>query len=319
MDSETLCQIYVPKWNMVNESVLDDPNVCRSVVDQLVPHGLFFQLCDMDYDQLFAEFNVGAARQTCLGAEVKMRSEHNLRERKRFERRCARQVAEATEVIHLRNKVSVIEAAEATRVTTLESVAVTKDTELASLNAQTAKLTQDLSTLELSCDELSIKAASFESQRDGLTNRDAQLKVLSDRVAGLDFELMALALHLDEEFYPRFLTTIAGWRWIIGHSLRLAVMKCRQSPKYAAAFRAVIGLAIDKEARHVSAGLSSETLELKEGALSHRLSNSDAIGTLVDPLSSENLIGEASTSKVPGKAAATTALSISVTATSANS
>nr|GEW22524.1 reverse transcriptase domain-containing protein [Tanacetum cinerariifolium] len=37
-------------------------------------------------------------------------------------------------------------------------------------------------------------------------------------------------------------------------------------------------------------GLSTETLELKEGALSHRLSNSNAMGALVDPLSSENLI-----------------------------
>ncbi|GKE34514.1 hypothetical protein Tco_1453836 [Tanacetum coccineum] len=90
MDSETLRQVYVPKWNVVNESVLDDPDVCRSLVDQLAPPGLFSQLRGMDYDQLFAEFNVGAARQACLGAEVRMRSEHNIRESKRFERKCAR-------------------------------------------------------------------------------------------------------------------------------------------------------------------------------------------------------------------------------------
>nr|GEX83832.1 hypothetical protein [Tanacetum cinerariifolium] len=111
MDSETLRQIYVPKCNVVNESVLDDSN-------------------------LFYEFNVGAARQTCVVAEVRMWSEHNLRERKRFKRRCVRQ--------------------------------------------------------------------------------DGQLKELSDRVAGLDSKLMALALHLDKEFYPRFLTTIVGRQWIIG-------------------------------------------------------------------------------------------------------
>ncbi|GJT94621.1 hypothetical protein Tco_1090139 [Tanacetum coccineum] len=34
------------------------------------------ELCSMDYEQLFAEFNVGAARQTCLGAEVRMRLCH---------------------------------------------------------------------------------------------------------------------------------------------------------------------------------------------------------------------------------------------------
>ncbi|GKE08781.1 hypothetical protein Tco_1412332, partial [Tanacetum coccineum] len=57
---------------------------------------------------------------------------------------------------------------------------------------------------------------------------------------------MALALHFDEEFYPRFPTTIAGRQWVLDHGLRLAVMKCRQSPKYCAAFEEVIGLAIDK-------------------------------------------------------------------------
>nr|GEX22470.1 hypothetical protein [Tanacetum cinerariifolium] len=35
MDFETLRKIYVPKWNVINESFLDDPDVCRSVIDQL--------------------------------------------------------------------------------------------------------------------------------------------------------------------------------------------------------------------------------------------------------------------------------------------
>nr|GFA05527.1 hypothetical protein [Tanacetum cinerariifolium]GFA77497.1 hypothetical protein [Tanacetum cinerariifolium] len=47
---------------------------------------------------------------------------------------------------------------------------------------------------------------------------------------------------------------------------------------------------------------------------------SDAMGALVNPLSSKNLIGEASTSEVPATAAATTTtLFTSVTAASANS
>ncbi|GJY54861.1 hypothetical protein Tco_0446525 [Tanacetum coccineum] len=319
--------IYVPKWNVVNESILDDPNVCRSVVDQLAPPGLFFHLRGMDYDQLFAK------------------------ERKRFERRYARQVdllkekdveianlkaqlslkeAEATEAIYLRNQVFIIKATEATRVSeldsvkgqnialeeekntlkgqvmTLESVAVTKDTELAYLNAQTAKLTQDLSK---QCKAI----------------QDAQLKVLSDRVAGLDSELIALAFHLDEEFYPRFLTTIAGQRWIIGHGLRLVVMKFRQSPK-----KSGRGLA-DVASYDPSMEARAFLLRLQRLAnYSLHMNNSYCLFTerrimllserlLFDPLSSKNLIGEAGTSEVPAKAAATTTLSILVTATSASS
>nr|GEX89108.1 hypothetical protein [Tanacetum cinerariifolium] len=356
MDSETLSQIYVPKWNVVNESVLDDPDVYRSVIDQLAPSGLFSQLRSMDYDQLFSKFNVGAETKT-------------------------------TKAIHFRSQFSVVEAAEA------------------------ARLTRDLSSLELSCDELSVKAASLESQRDGFTEQvcllettcsglrdqvfgyelfkeqceaiqDEQVKVLSNRVAGLDSKLMALALHLDEEFYPCFPTTIAGRQWILGHRLRLAVMKCLQSPECATTFGMIIGLAIDKgiqirfvagiehgkarrdladifaydpsmEVMYVFAILTFRDLDfnllsqlksqkddsiadiisllrlegpsaeipekLKEGAFSYRLSISDVVGVVADSLSSINLIGEAGTSGVPVTADATTALTISVTAANINS
>ncbi|GKD12655.1 hypothetical protein Tco_1197062 [Tanacetum coccineum] len=179
MDSETLRPIYVPKWNMVNEFSFDDPDVCRSLIDQLSPHVLFSQLCGMDYGQLFAEFNVRAARQTCLGAEVRIRTEHILMEKRKLEGRCSRQ-AEAAEAIRLRGQFSVAEAMEAARVAelnslkerttalegqvaALESAAIILDTELASSNAQITKLTQDLSNFQLSCDELSVKATSLES------------------------------------------------------------------------------------------------------------------------------------------------------------
>ncbi|GKC58656.1 hypothetical protein Tco_1086254 [Tanacetum coccineum] len=59
--------------------------------------------------------------------------------------------------------------------------------------------------------------------------------------------------------------------------------------------------------------------KVKEGALSHRLSISDSMGPLADPLSSKNLVGEASTSGVPVTAATTTALSVSITIADASS
>ncbi|GJR12110.1 hypothetical protein Tco_0794762 [Tanacetum coccineum] len=58
LDYETLHNIYVPKWKMTNDSVLDDPYVCRDLTDRLAPHALFSQLPAMDYDQLYTEFNV---------------------------------------------------------------------------------------------------------------------------------------------------------------------------------------------------------------------------------------------------------------------
>ncbi|GJV79491.1 hypothetical protein Tco_1515361 [Tanacetum coccineum] len=140
----------------------------------------------MNYEQLFAEFNIGTARQSCLGSEVSLRLEHELRE------------AEAAEAIRLRNQVTVVEAVEAARAS-----------ELNGLKERNAALEG-----QLSCDELSIKASSLEFENNKLVDQVSKLevKVLSDRVAELDANLIGMALHLDEEFYPCYLTTIAGRR-----------------------------------------------------------------------------------------------------------
>nr|GEV31965.1 hypothetical protein [Tanacetum cinerariifolium] len=161
------------------------------------------------------------------------------------------------------------------KVAALESATASKDAELASSNSQAAKVTQDLSNLQLSYDELSVKASSLEFEKDKLIDQvsalettcsglrdemigykmfkeqneavqDAQVKLPSDKVAKLDADLMRMVLYLDEEFYPRYLTTIAGRRWILNHGLRLMVMKCLQSPEYLAALGGDIGRAIDK-------------------------------------------------------------------------
>ncbi|GJW25241.1 hypothetical protein Tco_0039052 [Tanacetum coccineum] len=222
MDFETLQQIYVPKWDMVNDYALDDVEICHSIVDQLAPHIFFSQLCSIDYEQLFAEFNVGAARQTCLSTKEKdveiasLKADLSLKE------------AEAAEAICLRGQVSVVKAAEAARVAelndlkgqttaleghvaaplkeqvaALESAVIIKDTELVSSNAQIAKLTQVLSNFQQTCDELSIKDASLESKNDKLTDQVFMLETtcseLRDEVSGYNlFKEQIKAVH-DEQ------------------------------------------------------------------------------------------------------------------------
>ncbi|GKB62429.1 hypothetical protein Tco_0918615 [Tanacetum coccineum] len=47
-------------------------------VDRAAPPAFFSALRSMDYDQIYTEFNVGAAQQVCLEAEVRSRAEHEL-------------------------------------------------------------------------------------------------------------------------------------------------------------------------------------------------------------------------------------------------
>ncbi|GKD52473.1 hypothetical protein Tco_1281449, partial [Tanacetum coccineum] len=60
----------------------------------------------------------------------------------------------------------------------------------------------------------------------------------------LDF--VEMAIHLEEKFYPHLLTTISCRRWLLTHSMELAIAKCLNSSEYLSALRAVIGKAIEK-------------------------------------------------------------------------
>ncbi|GJU94555.1 hypothetical protein Tco_1319311, partial [Tanacetum coccineum] len=201
VNSETLQQIYIPKWNVTNDSALDDPNICRGLKE----------------------------RDTEI---VSLKAQLSLKE------------AEAAEAIRLCRKIATIEAIEAARIA-----------ELNGLKEQFAApgLTNDLLSLKMSFGELTIKAASLVSEKDGIVSalestcsrlrelvsgyelfeeqieavKDEQVKIMSDKVAGIDADLMEMALHLHEEFYPRFLTTIAGRRvsYCIGGVIGRAIDK----------------------------------------------------------------------------------------------
>nr|GEY30656.1 hypothetical protein [Tanacetum cinerariifolium] len=100
-----------------------------------------------------------------LSFEVRLRLEHDLRDKKKFKGKCAMLAGSLKEWNStLEEEKNVLKR----KVAVLESMDYTKEAELASLTDQTAKLTKDLSELGLSCDELSVKAYSLEAERDRL-------------------------------------------------------------------------------------------------------------------------------------------------------
>ncbi|GKC29858.1 hypothetical protein Tco_1037152 [Tanacetum coccineum] len=152
INSESLHEVFVPRQNVPNDTLLDDHDTSQEFIDHLAPPVLFCQIRAMDYHHLFTEFNVGTARQACLNAEVRMRTEYCLRERRRLETECEKQVdmlkARDEEIENLKAQLSLkeAEAAEAIhlplegekdflngKVTELQSSVTAKDLELKDL------------------------------------------------------------------------------------------------------------------------------------------------------------------------------------------
>ncbi|GJY26150.1 hypothetical protein Tco_0400876 [Tanacetum coccineum] len=69
---------------------------------------------------------------------------------------------------------------------------------------------------------------------------------VEQRCAEMDARLDKLSVDFNEELYPHMLTAIAGHRWVIGHGLRLTVMKCGETPKLRQAFANVVSAGIVK-------------------------------------------------------------------------
>ncbi|GKF91998.1 hypothetical protein Tco_0275699, partial [Tanacetum coccineum] len=123
------------------------------MVNEFAPPKFFASVHEMEHDQLFTEFNVGAARQMCMSDEVREEEIGNLKAQLLLRE------AEAAKAIRLRAKASNFEAVEKSlqdemialkehnailekewnaldvKVTDLEASPVSKERELTDLNA----------------------------------------------------------------------------------------------------------------------------------------------------------------------------------------
>ncbi|GJR70812.1 hypothetical protein Tco_0016877 [Tanacetum coccineum] len=127
--------------------------------------------------------------------------------------------------------------------------------------AKNAKLTKELESLraqftdlQVSNDQLSQQVSTLQAQVTGEERIKAAFEEfkkyederVNSRYAEMDARLDKLSVDFDEELYPHMLTTIAGRRWVIGHGLRLAVMKCAESSEIRRAFADVVSAGLAK-------------------------------------------------------------------------
>ncbi|GJZ58126.1 hypothetical protein Tco_0613620 [Tanacetum coccineum] len=279
VDSESLYEVFVPRWNIPNDALLDKLDASREFIDHLAPPVLFAQIRDMDYKELFIEFNVGIARQACLSAEVRMRAKYCLSDRIRLESEFEKQAGllksrdEEIENLKAQLLLKEAEAAEAVRVRTQKNAALEDENE--SLNGKVAELQSLVSVKDHELKDVDVTVTSLKSQNDGLADQvralettcfglyerlsgyenlterleefqNAELKVVNERVEKLDADLTEMACHLEEKFYPHLLTTISGRRWLLTHGLKLVLFRCLNSSAYLTALGAAISHSIEK-------------------------------------------------------------------------
>ncbi|GKA31956.1 hypothetical protein Tco_0718323 [Tanacetum coccineum] len=197
------------------------------------------QIHEMDYHHLFTEFNVGTARQACLNAEVRMQTDYCLSERIRLESECKKQ-ADLLKVI----------AAEATKKMRVDEIDALKQRNVALENEKDSldvKVIENVHAPETTCSTLRDQVSGYNRLKEQIEEfQYAQMNIVNDKVAKLDADLLEMALHLEEKFYPHILTTISDRRWLLTRGVKLAVIKCLNSTEYLTALGSAISRAIEK-------------------------------------------------------------------------
>nr|GEW47040.1 probable cyclic nucleotide-gated ion channel 20, chloroplastic [Tanacetum cinerariifolium] len=219
--------LYQPEWGVTNGCSLDAPKACQDLVDHIAPPGYFSELRHLHNDDFLKQYNINLARQVAMGSQLRLRFEQEAK----LLKKSAAQLARRDQRIQARkNEIKNLETlleAETDMKKTTEAKNAKLGKELENLRAlfsdlqvSNDRLSQQVSTLQAQVTREEKLKASFEEFKQYEDNR------VEKRCAEMDARLDALSIDFDEELYPHMLTAIAGRRWVIGHGLRLAVMKC---------------------------------------------------------------------------------------------
>nr|GEZ47502.1 hypothetical protein [Tanacetum cinerariifolium] len=250
--------VYVPQWSITNGSRLDDGSICRVMVDEFAPSKFFAFVREMEHDQLFIKFNVRVARQMSLSAEVRMRVEYNVKERRRLQSVVEKQdellKAKDGEIENL--KAHYVENSFHDKVNALKGHNIILEKERDALDMKVHKL-------EVSSAELQEKITVYDNYMEQLEKfQDGRMKVVNDKLAKLDLDLAEMACHLEEKFYTHLLNTISGWRWLLTHGLKVFLVKCLNLSEYLTDLGAAISRAIEKE---MQSGFAADNDHGREG------------------------------------------------------
>ncbi|GJY14949.1 hypothetical protein Tco_0385371 [Tanacetum coccineum] len=240
----------------------------------------------MEHDQFFTEVNVGAARQISLSAEVRMRVEYNIRERRRLksvvEEKYALLEAKDEEIGNLKAQLLLkeVEAAKAIRfraeVSKFETIEKSLQGEVEALRERNTTLEKEKNDLDVKVTDLAASVAvkerevadldtqltSVKSQNDNLVDRVHELEVssagLQEKVKVYESCMEQLEKFQDEQM--KVINDKFGRRWLLTHGMELAISKCLNFTEYLSALGAAIGKAVEKGMQDgLSAGITHDT------------------------------------------------------------
>ncbi|GJX20787.1 hypothetical protein Tco_0223464 [Tanacetum coccineum] len=211
--------IYQPNWGITNSCRLDNPIVCQELVDHIIQPGCFSEMRHLPSEDFLSQYNFNMARQVALGSQLRVRFEQESKLLKKSVAKIGRREQKIqVQDDKLRNLESLIEAeSNMKRAAEAKNETLTKELE---------DLCAHFSKLQVDSEQLTQQVATLQAQVTG----EEKIKAAFEEFKQLE----------DKRVEQRCR------RWMIGHSLRLAVMKCAESMELRQTFVDVVTAGIAK-------------------------------------------------------------------------
>ncbi|GJZ81947.1 hypothetical protein Tco_0646941 [Tanacetum coccineum] len=199
-DSE---EIYVPEWTVTKGFEMNDGRLCANMIDHFTPPAFFKTIRGMEHEQLFTEFNVSAACNLSLSSEVRMRTEYNILEKRKWrslaeeknilleakdkeiedlKSQLLKAKEESAEVTQLRAQVSGLEATESSlrgEVASAKDHNVLLEQECNSLKLKVTGLESTIAEKDHELSDLGASSSSLKSQNQSLVDQVHELEISS--------------------------------------------------------------------------------------------------------------------------------------------
>ncbi|GJS54608.1 hypothetical protein Tco_0627970 [Tanacetum coccineum] len=253
----SLEEIYVPEWTVTKGFELNDGHSCANMIDHFTPPAFFKTVRGMEHEQLFAEFNVSAARNLSLSSEVRMRAEYNILEKRKWkslaeEKDCLlgprdkeivelksqllKAKEESVEVAQLRARVSGLEATEGSlrgEVASAKEHNGLLEQECGSLKLKVTSLESTIAEKDRELSDLGASSSSLKSQNQSLVNQVHELKTSSTGLREKLADCYEEAMQRLEDFKDNlWRPSRLGRRWLLTHRMQLLMAKCLNSTEY---------------------------------------------------------------------------------------
>ncbi|GJS53452.1 hypothetical protein Tco_0626814 [Tanacetum coccineum] len=248
VETATADNIYVPEWGVTNGAQIDNPAICRNLLDRVTPPGYWAALRNQSVAGFLDAFNINYAQHTYMVSDLRLRYEHEIMTREKFQKKftdnCVVIQQCDVEIADLKNRLEKAEH-EATEVVVLHGHVSELEAGMAVKSGEVYTLTKQNAELLGKC--LRHEVAGESKLREEFKSfQDAAEQNFEERANALDARIADVRRDMDNDLYLHMLTAIARWRWVVLHGFCLVVYKCARSVEFRSALGKVISMAINK-------------------------------------------------------------------------